>query len=92
MTQFTPGTKVYVRTVTHHQVGEIVSIETVGQQSFLVLKNASWVADSGRWTTALKDSFSKTAEIEPFESEVLVNIGSIIDVTEWKHELPTKQQ
>ncbi len=92
MTILNAGQKVYIRTVTHHQVGEIVAIETVGQQNFVVLKNASWIADSGRWADALKLGFGSDAEIEPCPGTILVNLGSVIDIFAWEHDLPEKQQ
>jgi hypothetical protein len=89
---FSEGEKVYIRTVTHHQVGEVVGVSDVGNTTFVVLKNASWIADSGRWHDALKDGFKDNAEIEPEQGLVAVNVGSIIDINEWVHALPTKQQ
>ena len=89
---FAEGEKVYIRTVTHHQVGEVVGTSEVGQTTFVILKNASWVADSGRWFDTLKDGFKDNAEIEPEQGMVAVNVGSIIDTREWLHDLPTKQQ
>ena len=46
---FSIGTNYYIRTVTHHQVGRCKGVEFVGQIPFLILENASWVVDSGRW-------------------------------------------
>ena len=85
---FSPGKKVFIRTVTHFQVGEIVSVD----QTFVQLKNASWIADSKRWYDCLKNGFNDSAEIEPEPNNVWIAIGSIVDVREWFHELPTKQQ
>ncbi len=89
---FSPGEKVLIRTVTHYQVGEVVEVKEVGSQTFIVLKNASWVADMKRFYNTLKDGFPKDAEIEPAPGFVCVNVGAIVDVYEWNHALPTEQQ
>ena len=75
----------FIRTVTFHTVG--LAVKRVG--IFLVLKNASWVADSGRFTDALK-----TGELNEVElvDDVLINMNSIVDVFEWRHPLPNKQK
>lgn len=86
------GKKYYIRTVTHHQVGKCLGIEFIGSTPFVLLEKASWVADSGRWSDALKDGFKDNAEIEPCPGVVRVNVTSIIDVFDWEHDLPTKQQ
>lgn len=88
-TMFTIGAKYYIRTVTHHQVGECVGVETVGNTPFVVLKNASWVADSGPWNEALtKGLVASNCEVEPCPGLVRVNVTSIIDVFDWSHDLP----
>jgi hypothetical protein len=89
---FSTGEKVFIRTVTNYLVGEVVGTQEVGSQSFVVLKDASWVADMKRFYNTLKDGFPKEAEIEPAPGFVTINVGSIVDVFEWAHELPTKQQ
>ena len=80
------GDKLFIRTVTYHLLGEI--IEIVGD--FLVLKDASWVADSGRFMNAIDDG--KLNEIEPVKTNVFVNINSIVDAFPWKHRLPREQK
>lgn len=71
------GKKYFIRTVTMHLTGELVS---VGSQE-LVLKDAAWIADSGRFSEAVRD-VSKCSEVEPFDKPVIVGRGSIIDATE----------
>ena len=77
--------KVFIRTVTYHLVGEVVKM--VGH--FFQLKNASWVADSGRFMNAIKEG--KLNEVEPV-GEAFVNINSITDMFPWKHSLPKDQK
>ena len=80
---FEKGQKYFIRTVTHHQVGRCVDIKG----RFIVLEDASWVADDGRFSTAM--SSGEFSEVEPFgDVRVFVNAASIIDVVEWPHELP----
>lgn len=83
---FNVGESVYIRTVTHHQTGKIKAIKG----NFLVLSEAAWIADSGRFYDALKTG--SLSEIEPAVGDVRVNIESIIDCYEWKHALPKDQK
>ena len=70
------GKKYFIRTVTMNLTGELVSIS----QQELVLKDAAWIADSGRFNEALRD-ISKCDEVEPFENDAIVGRGSIVDAT-----------
>jgi len=81
------GKKLFIRTVTYHFVGKVQKI--IG--NFLQLSNTSWIADSGRFSDAIKDGFGDSAEIEPI-GDWWVNINSFTDFGEWKHELPNNKQ
>lgn len=70
------GKKYFIRTVTMHLTGELISV----YQQELVLKDAAWIADSGRFNEALKD-INKCNEVEPFNDIVIIGRGSIIDAT-----------
>lgn len=74
------GKKYFIRTVTMHLTGELVSISA----QELVLKNAAWIADSGRFNEAIRD-ISKCSEVEPFANNVIVGRGSIVDATVISH-------
>lgn len=75
----------FIRTVTYHLVGRIV-----GQSNgFLILEDASWVADSGRFMNALRSGSLR--EVEPVGAAV-VNISTIVDAFPWTHVLPTDQK
>ncbi len=76
------GKKVFIRTVTHHYTGEVVSCN----RDWLELKDAAWIADDGRFNEFLKTGSAN--EIEPFEDNVRIPIGGLLDITEWKHALP----
>lgn len=80
------GRAVLVRTVTMYYTGRISLVKA----SEVVLSDAAWIADTGRFHNALRDG--TLSEIEPFIGPVSINRGSIIDVTEWKHALPRDQK
>ena len=78
------GTSVFVRTVTYHYTGRIVAIT----DSDIVLEDAAWVADSGRFANAL--ATGTLNEVEPYPDRVIIARGGIVDCCEWKHPLPRK--
>jgi hypothetical protein len=80
------GKKVFIRTVTFHYTGLLAQAD----EQFLRLSEAAWIADSGRFADALK--MGSLSEVEPYPGDVLVAVGSIVDVTEWQHELPRTQR
>lgn len=82
---FKKGEKVFIRTVTHYLTGRVVE----QRGGFVFLEDAAWIADTGRFHDALK--FGKFNEVEPALTPVRVSLGSIVDVYEWSHELPTTQ-
>lgn len=85
-TAFELGKSYFIRTATYHVVGRLIAI----YPEELVLEEASWVADSGRFHTALKTG--ELNEVEPFVNPCIVFRGGGIDATEWSHPLPGKQK
>lgn len=79
------GKKWFIRTVTYHSVGKVT--KRIGK--LLELKDASWVADSGRFMNAIKKGTLN--EVEPV-GRMYVNVDAIIDMFPWKHKLPTEQK
>jgi len=79
------GQKLYIRTVTYHLVGQVE--KRMG--AFLQLKDASWVADSGRFMNAIKEG--TLDEVEPV-GIAWVNLSSVVDFFPWKHKCPTEQK
>lgn len=79
---FKVGGKYFFRTVTYFATGKVKAI--VGQ--FLVLHDAAWVADTGRFSNALATGI--LSEVEPVDVEMFVNLNSLTDAFEWKHQLP----
>ena len=75
--------KVFIRTVTHYFLGELVN----QTPSEMVLRNAAWIADTGRYAQFL--SGESVNEVEPYPDgvEVHVNAGAIVDWIEWPHAL-----
>jgi hypothetical protein len=45
------GKNYFIRTVTHHYTGKLIKVTP----KELVLKDAAWIADDGRFMNALKD-------------------------------------
>ncbi len=79
------GKSFFFRTVTYHLVGKVV--KRFGH--FMQLKDASWVADSGRFMNAIKNGILN--EVEPV-GNAFINIDSVTDFFEWKHNLPKEQK
>jgi len=78
---FAIGKSYFIRTVTYHMVGCVE--QKVGD--ILILKNASWVADSGRFSHAIKKG--KLKEVEPV-GVAFLNLNSMVDAFPWEHDLP----
>ena len=76
------GDKVFIRTVTYHYTGRIAAIYA-GE---IVLDDAAWIADSGRFGTAL--ATGELSEVEPYPGSVTLSRGAIVDVSPWAHPLP----
>lgn len=84
---FEIGKEYFIRTVTYHLTGRVKDI--VGK--FLILEDAAWIADSGRFNEFFTDKPSSSLEVEPFgKRDVFVNTDSIIDSTERKVILEVK--
>ena len=79
------GKNYFIRTVTHYYTGRLVRV--TAQE--LVLTDAAWIADTGRFTQALAQG--ELAEVEPFPvGDVILGRGAVIDATLWGSDLPRK--
>jgi len=80
------GKNYLIRTVTMTVVGKLVY---VGPHE-LKMDDASWVADTGRFSNALQKGLyhEESSEIEPFNGSAIVGRGAIVDCVEYKHDLP----
>ena len=79
------GQKLFIRTVTYHMTGKVV--KRMG--AFIQLEDAAWIADSGRFSDAIKNG--ELSEVEPVGT-MWVNLQSIVDFFPWRHKLPTDQK
>lgn len=75
------GQKLFIRTVTYHCTGKVIKRMGV----FLQLEDGAWIADSGRFSDALKTG--ELNEVEPVGT-MWVNLSSVVDFFPWKHSLP----
>lgn len=76
------GKNYLIRTVTMTQLGKLKKIT----DKELVLSDACWVADTGRFNVALEKGTLN--EVEMFQRGVIVSRGAIVDATEWLTDLP----
>ena len=82
-TPFIKNKNYLIRTITMCDVGRCV--EVVG--NFLIMENASWIADTGRFNECLVDPL-KFNQIEPFKHPIYINLNAIVDATPYPYELP----
>ena len=83
---FVVGGKYFFRTVTYFCTGEVEAIKG----HFLVLKTAAVIFDTGRFMDALKSGVF--SEVEPVTGLFFINLNTIVDASEWGHELPNQQK
>jgi len=80
------GQNYLIRTVTNYYTGQVKSVTDFD----IVLENAAWIADTGRFHDALKNGTLN--ELEPFVNDVIISRASIVDMTVWNHPLPRTQK
>ena len=83
---FEVGKNYLIRSVTMYYTGRLARIT----ETDLLLEDAAWIADTGRFATALKTGVLN--EVEPFADPVIVPRGCIVDATLWSHPLPREQK
>jgi len=76
-TPFIVGKNYLIRTVTMTISGQVKE----AYENFLVMAQAAWIADTGRFSEALIDQ-NKFNEVEPFKNDCIVSLGAIVDATE----------
>ena len=79
------GVQLLIRTATVYLTGRVMAVFP----NELVLDDACWIPDTGRFSNALKSCDFN--EVEPFHRPVIVNRGGIIDAT-YIDTLPTTQK
>lgn len=80
------GQTYFIRTVTMHYTGRVTAIS----DAEILLEDAAWIADSGRFHNALKTG--ELGEVEPFVDPVVVGRAALVDATPWRHALPREQK
>ena len=82
------GENYFIRTVTHYVTGKLLRVTA----KELVLKDAAWIADTGRFMQAVRDGELNEVEPYPDDEELVVGRGAVIDAVKWKHALPREQK
>lgn len=78
---FKIGEKYFIRTATYFHLGRLKEIS----EKWLILQEASWIVDTGRFFDFLKDG--KCNEYESFQDDIFIPLDSVIDITKWNHDL-----
>jgi hypothetical protein len=74
------GKHYVIRSVTMINVGKLIEVTN----DELVLENACWIADTGRWNEFLKNG--TYSESEPFpDGKVIMGKHAVIDAVLWLH-------
>ena len=85
-TAYKVGEQYLIRTVTLYYTGRVKQITP----QELVLEEAAWIPDTGRFYDCLKEG--KFNEVEPFIDDAIVSRTAIVDATKWGHKLPSSQK
>lgn len=85
-TFFVVGQSYLIRTVTHYYTGRLTAVN----DAELLLSDAAWIADTGRYANSVKSG--ALSEVEPVEGPLVLSRGAIVDAVEWKHALPRDQK
>lgn len=86
-THIKTGSNVFIRTVIHSHTGNVVAVT----DSEIVLKDAAWIAYTGRFMNALKTCNFDEVEPFPANTNVIINRLAVIDICEIE-KLPTEQK
>ena len=75
------GKNYFIRGITMHYIGCLQAYS----DDEILLSDACWVADSGRFNAAL--TTGHVEEAEPYVDSVLLNRKAFVDATPWQHPL-----
>lgn len=81
------GKAFFFRTVTYHIVGKVEKI--LKNSKILVLSDASWIADSGRFMNFIQTGNAN--EVEPI-GEWFINLDTVVDFGQFKHSIKMDQK
>lgn len=82
------GENYFIRTVTHIDIGKLIAVTP----QELVLMDAAWIADTGRFEQCVKDGSLDEVEPYPDGEPVIIGRGALIDAVRWLHALPRMQK
>ncbi len=82
------GENYFIRTVTFHYTGKLKEVYPLE----LVLSDAAWIPDDGRFADALKTGVFNEVEPYPIEEDVIIGRGALIDATVLNAPLPKDQK
>lgn len=82
------GQNYLIRTVTNFYTGTITKVAA----REIVIKDAAWIADTGRFMQAMTDGTLNEVEPYPDNEEVIIGRGAIVDACIWRHKLPREQK
>ncbi len=82
------GKNVIVRTVTMIYTGKLKQVTDTD----FVLTKCSWIPETGRYMSFVKEGEVNECEPYPEELDVFINRGSLLDICELKTSLPRSQK
>lgn len=82
------GKNYFIRTVSYHFTGKLIAI----YQGELVLVDAAWIADNGRFMQAVASGTFNEVEPYPDGREVIIGRATVIDACEIPFVLPRGQK
>ena len=85
---YTIGENYLIRTVTFTYAGKLTAVF----KDELVLKDGSWIADTGRFTQAVEKGDYSEIEPYPEDRHIIIGRGAIVDAVQIAHPLPRKQK
>lgn len=80
------GQAVFIQAVPLYYTGRVVRVD----DRYIVLDQAAWIADTGRFHKAMAEGREALVEVEPLPKDRIVRIshGSVLSVMDWPHSLP----
>ena len=81
------GKNYFFRMATYFYTGKLVAVAA----NELVIEDAAWIAETGRFMEALKTG--DFSEVEPYPAgKVILGRGALVDASRFDHDLPREQK
>lgn len=80
------GAPYLIRCVTHYYTGRMVAV----CQQELILEDAAWIPDTGRYNEAIKSG--QVSEVEPIVGPLIIGRGAVIDAVKWPNNIPLPRE